>query len=467
MPTSPAESQHRVATDLRVEADTSLASLVDVARGAQLAWSRSESARRRSALDGLRARLVNGHDDLCELQSAATGETLVDVAVGDIEPLLSLLHALPAECARASSGAGKWSRLRGLPQVRRVPVGVVGLALGRPARLLDLLAPAATALCAGNAVVLATTARADRLAEVCVELLRERLSVVGADPALVSLVLDVDRPEVVLEGAGVDVVWQPASPQASGLSMWVAADADLAVAEVRAMGGAFASAGRARLPIRRVYADGELYPALLARLANAVSSLRLGPAQGPRVVDCAEAAQPSDLARVDELLGDAIARGARILVGGDRVESLGARFYRPTLLVDVEPSMRIAREPFEGPVLSLMRRGLRPPTGRAARLEIDARGARMELADPERAGWALGALAVPEALRACTRAQVYLDDPSLPAGRSYPVRRTSYPMLRELAGLWHGEGARSRLGHAWGAVRLLAEERLLRDSELL
>jgi len=459
---------HSVAVDesrVRGDVQTALCDKVNAARSVQGAWRRTPVSLRRTALDGLRARIVSRHDELCALQSEASGETLIDVAVGELEPLLSLLHALPSDLARACAGTGAWSRFRGVPQLTLIPVGVVGLALGQPARLLDLLAPAATALFAGNAVVFATGSREDPVAEACVALLRERLGVLGASPHLVALALEVERPAVWLESAGVDVLWQSASTQAAGISMWVAPDADLGVAESRAMGGAFASAGRARLPIRRVYADAALHPALLARLSHAVSALRLGPANGPRLVDCAGAAGTAGLAHVDELLGDAVAHGARILVGGDHVESLGEYFYRPTLLVDVEPQMRIAREPFEGPVLSVMRSGLAPPTGRVARLEVDGRGARMELADPERAGWALGALAVPEALRRCTRAQVQLDDPNFPTRRSYPVRRTSYQMLRELAGLWHGGGARSRIGHALGAMRLLAQERLSRDTE--
>jgi len=449
-----------------VDAQGELGLGVERARRAQGPWSRTSPARRRELVEGLRARLVSGHDDFAQLQSAATGETLVDVAMGDLEPLLGLLRGLPREGRNLFGASNAWARFRGASSVRRVAVGVVGLSLGQPARLLDLLGPAATALYAGNAVVLARRAPGDVVAQACVDLLREQLAMVGASPELAAYVPGVERACVRLDTAGVDLVWSSSPPRAAGLSLCVAADADLALAEARAMGGAFASAGRARLPVRRVYAAAELHAALVARLAAAVAGLRLGPANGPNLVDCAEAARPAALARVDELLGDAVARGARILVGGDHVESLGARFYRPTLLVDVEPGMRIAREPFEGPVLCLMRRGLEPPVGRVARLELDAHGARMELADPESVGWALGALALPAALRGCTRAQVQLDDPHCPPRRSYPVRATSYAMLRELAGIWHGVGARSRLVHALGAARLLAEERFSRTSEV-
>lgn len=449
---------------LRLDAQADLAPHVDRARAAQRLWARTAPAQRRELVEGLRARLVTAHDGFARLQSMATGETLVDVAMGDLDPLLSLLSALPRDGARLFGSVGPLARLRGTPSVSRLPVGVVGLSVGAKARLLDLLAPAATALFAGNAVVFAGREANDPVASACVDLLREQLAVVGASEALVVYVSGVERSPVLLDAVGVDALWSSNRSRAAGLSMSIAADADLDLAESRAMGGAFASAGGARLPVRRVYAAPEIHAALVARLTAAVAAMRLGPANGPRLVDCAEASQPADLARVDELLGDAVARGARILVGGDHVESLGARFYRPTLLVDVDPSMRIARESFGGPVLCLMRCGLTPPAGRVARLELSSRGACMEMADPERAGWALGALAVPEALRACTRAQVRLDDPNCPPRRSYPIRATSYPMLRELAGIWYGAGARTRLTHAFGAVRLLAEERLARIS---
>jgi succinate-semialdehyde dehydrogenase/glutarate-semialdehyde dehydrogenase len=54
---------------------------------------------------------------------------------------------------------------------------------------------------------------------------------------------------------------------------------------------------------------------------------------------------------VETHIEDAVARGARILVGGSRLPELGRNFYKPTVLADVTHEMRIMREETFGPVL--------------------------------------------------------------------------------------------------------------------
>jgi succinate-semialdehyde dehydrogenase/glutarate-semialdehyde dehydrogenase len=60
------------------------------------------------------------------------------------------------------------------------------------------------------------------------------------------------------------------------------------------------------------------------------------------------------LAKVEQLVGDAVGQGARALVGGQRHE-LGGTYYQPPVLVDVKPTMRLAREEIFGPVAPLFR----------------------------------------------------------------------------------------------------------------
>jgi succinate-semialdehyde dehydrogenase/glutarate-semialdehyde dehydrogenase len=56
------------------------------------------------------------------------------------------------------------------------------------------------------------------------------------------------------------------------------------------------------------------------------------------------------MAKVDAHVADALALGARLLVGGKRATELGAQFYQPTLLADVTPAMLCSREETFGPV---------------------------------------------------------------------------------------------------------------------
>ncbi|WP_438884495.1 aldehyde dehydrogenase family protein, partial [Bacillus cereus group sp. BC22] len=58
--------------------------------------------------------------------------------------------------------------------------------------------------------------------------------------------------------------------------------------------------------------------------------------------------------KVEEHIADAVAGGARVKLGGKR-HALGGCFFEPTILVDVQPSMMVAREETFGPVAPLFR----------------------------------------------------------------------------------------------------------------
>ena len=58
--------------------------------------------------------------------------------------------------------------------------------------------------------------------------------------------------------------------------------------------------------------------------------------------------------RQEQLVGDAVTRGARAIIGGRR-HALGRTYYEPTVLADVGPAMRVAREEVFGPVAPLFR----------------------------------------------------------------------------------------------------------------
>jgi succinate-semialdehyde dehydrogenase/glutarate-semialdehyde dehydrogenase len=84
-----------------------------------------------------------------------------------------------------------------------------------------------------------------------------------------------------------------------------------------------------------------------------VQSLKVGAgqrgkaSQGP-LIDAAA------LAKVEAHIADAVAKGARVLTGGRR-HALGGTFFEPTVLADVTPAMRVAREETFGPVAPVFR----------------------------------------------------------------------------------------------------------------
>jgi succinate-semialdehyde dehydrogenase/glutarate-semialdehyde dehydrogenase len=133
----------------------------------------------------------------------------------------------------------------------------------------------------------------------------------------------------------------------------VFADADLDAAVAGAIASKFRNTGQTCVCTNRFLVQDEVYDAFAAKLAEAVARLQVGNGfepgveQGP-LIDAAA------VAKVEEHIGDALAKGARVVLGGRR-HALGGTFFQPTILADVTPAMAVTREETFGPVAPLFR----------------------------------------------------------------------------------------------------------------
>ena len=130
-------------------------------------------------------------------------------------------------------------------------------------------------------------------------------------------------------------------------------DADLDAAIEGALASKYRNTGQTCVCANRLLVQDGIYDAFAARLAARVKELRVGNgleegvAQGPLI-------DAQALAKVEEHVADALARGARVLTGGKR-HALGGTYYEPTVIADVTPDMKCAREETFGPVAPLFR----------------------------------------------------------------------------------------------------------------
>jgi succinate-semialdehyde dehydrogenase/glutarate-semialdehyde dehydrogenase len=130
-------------------------------------------------------------------------------------------------------------------------------------------------------------------------------------------------------------------------------DADLDAAVVGALASKFRNAGQTCVCANRIYAQAGIYDAFVEKLAAATARLKVAPGTeagseiGPLIDDKA-------VAKVREHIDDAVSGGARVVTGG-KAHSLGGRFFEPTVLAGVKPSMMISREETFGPVAPVFR----------------------------------------------------------------------------------------------------------------
>jgi acyl-CoA reductase-like NAD-dependent aldehyde dehydrogenase len=135
--------------------------------------------------------------------------------------------------------------------------------------------------------------------------------------------------------------------------MIVLADADLERAANLAVYYSMLNAGQTCISIERVYVEQPVYDDFVRRVVEKVGALRQGESTGPATAEVGAMTFPKQLEIVEEHVRDALAKGARALTGGKRREGKGL-FYEPTVLVDVDHSMKAMTEETFGPTLPIM-----------------------------------------------------------------------------------------------------------------
>jgi len=131
-------------------------------------------------------------------------------------------------------------------------------------------------------------------------------------------------------------------------------DADLDAAVDGLMTGKFRNGGQTCVSPNRVFVQAGVHDAFVARLAARVAALKVGPAsdEGSQIGPMINARAVD---KIDRHVRDALERGARVVVGGQRLASLGPNYFSPTVLIGADAAMACACEETFGPVVPVTR----------------------------------------------------------------------------------------------------------------
>jgi len=130
-------------------------------------------------------------------------------------------------------------------------------------------------------------------------------------------------------------------------------DADLDRAVEGAMTAKYRNSGQTCVCTNRFFVQAGVYDRFVEKLAAASGRLKVGNGledgvqQGPLIDSKA-------VEKVEELIGDATAKGGRVVAGGKR-HALGGTFFEPTVIADAKPQMRFMKEEIFGPVAPVFR----------------------------------------------------------------------------------------------------------------
>jgi succinate-semialdehyde dehydrogenase/glutarate-semialdehyde dehydrogenase len=348
---------------------TDAATAIAAAKAAQPAWAALTGKERAAILRRWHDLVVANADDLAAILTAEMGKPLAE-ARGEILYGASYIEWFAEEAKRVYGetipGHQRDKRLL----VIRQPVGVVAAITPwnfPNAMIARKLAPALAAGCA----IVAKPAAETPLSALALAVLAERaglpagvLSILPSSDA-VGLGLEFcENPKVAkISFTGSTnvgrILMRQGAAQIKKLSLELGGnapfivfdDADLEAAVQGCIASKFRNAGQTCVCTNRVYAQSGIHDAFVARLAEAVAALRVGPGDeagseiGPLIT-------PAALAKVEAHIADARAKGARLLTGGTRIEGT---FFRPTVLAGMTPDMTVAREETFGPLAPVFR----------------------------------------------------------------------------------------------------------------
>lgn len=341
---------------------------IDFAEQAFNLWRKIEPAERAATLKRFATHLEGEAERLARVISLEQGKPLRE-SRAEIGQGIAYLHWFAEEARRGYGDLVPDRPGGGRMLIRREPVGIVAAVTPWNFPFSMPLRKIAPALAAGcpvllkpapetplSALAIAVVAReaglADGLLTVVTGTREASAGIVGAwlaDPRVrkLSFTGSSATGRRLAELASVDL--KRLSLELGGNAPFlIFEDADLDHALEGLLSAKFRNAGQTCISPNRVLVQTGIYDRFVTRLAERVGRLVAGPADDP-ASDIGPLISDAAVAKIDEQLADAVARGARLLCGGHARE----RFYQPTLLADVTPDMLIAQEETFGPVVAL------------------------------------------------------------------------------------------------------------------
>ncbi len=350
-----------------------VAAAVDRARAAQPGWEALGFEGRARILRRAQKWVIDHSERIIDTIVSETGKTYEDAQLAEIGYAAAAFgfwskmapEYLADEKVRTASPLVKGRRL----VIRYRPVGVVGVIGPWNFPLTNSFGDCIPALAASNAVILKPSEITPLTSLLMLEMLQDCgmpenvfQVITGTGETGAALVDHVDY--VMFTGStktGKKVLARaaetltPVGLELGGKDpMIVLSDADVDRAANLAAYYSMNNGGQVCISVERVYVEAPVYDEFVGKVVEKVRALRQGKPVGPGTVDVGAVIFPPQIDTIDAHVKDAVAKGAKVLIGGKPAEGEG-RFYEPTVLVDVDHSMSCMTEETFGPTLPIMK----------------------------------------------------------------------------------------------------------------
>ncbi len=333
-------------------------------------WRRTTAAERSRILRRWFDLLLANQDDLAQLMTAEQGKPLAE-SRGEIAYAAAYVEWYAEEAKRAYGEVIPSPFADRQIVVTREPVGVCAAITPWNFPSAMITRKVAPALAAGCTMVL-KPAEQTPLSALALAELAERagvpagvFSVVTGEASAIGGVLTASPVVRKLTFTGSTPIGQLLMQQCAGtvkkMSLELGGnapfivfdDADLDAAVAGALASKYRNAGQTCVCSNRFLIQDSVYDEFAGKLSAAVAALKVGCGADPGVTQ-GPLIDEKAIVKVEQLVADALAKGARVVCGGKR-HQLGGTWFEPTVLADATPAMALAREEIFGPVAPLFR----------------------------------------------------------------------------------------------------------------
>jgi succinate-semialdehyde dehydrogenase/glutarate-semialdehyde dehydrogenase len=349
-----------------------LPEIVARARAAQVSWGKLPVAVRCAKSLELRNRIMTSRRELADAVVRESGKPRVEALFADIFVALDSAEYW-------SKNAASTLRPRRVPHHSIAakaksgylvfePLGVIAIISSWNYPLAIPLSQIIPALAAGNAVVCKTSDFTPQ----CGSLIEKLFIQAGFPQDLVIVVQGGEEvgqalieasPDKVLFTGSVTTGRRVAEACARKLvpsvlelggkdAMIVLADADLDVASSAAVWGSYTNCGQVCLSVERLFVEESIAEKFIALCVEKTKKLRVGSGSDP-ATDVGPLIRPQHVQRMRDLIDDAALRGATVLCGGHACPDLGPNFFEPTVIKNVDSTMKLFQEETFGPILAV------------------------------------------------------------------------------------------------------------------
>jgi succinate-semialdehyde dehydrogenase / glutarate-semialdehyde dehydrogenase len=344
---------------------------IDAAHAAFPAWAAKSGKERAILMRAWFDLLIANADDLATLMTAEQGKPLPE-AKGEVVYGASFIEWFAEEAKRVNGDvlASPWSDKRML--TLKQPIGVCAAITPWNFPIAMITRKIAPALAAGCTIVIKPAEQTPLSALAIAELAHRA----GFPPGVINVVTaDADQSIEVgkalcasplvrhLSFTGSTpvgrILMQQSAPTVKKLALELGGhapfivfdDADLDAAVEGAMASKYRNAGQTCVCTNRFYAHESIYDAFVEKLSACAGALKVGNGT-QNGIELGPLIDQAALAKVEDHVADALAKGAKTNTGG---KALGGLFYAPTVLSNISTDMKIMREETFGPVAAVIR----------------------------------------------------------------------------------------------------------------